>query len=537
MGRPTIPPMTDSTCRVRHERGHFRPVLGGDRSRIEAEKNDARSERVNGSMHAMRIGPSVQDGSLDTAVDGTGRSVARTTTVDIAHFWDRMLVFAASADEPEPAALDLPDELDPVLRLFESAGVGSPTGGCSAPSAGALYPYEHLAVVDSPDGPAVYRLDAVRRSCQLVHVGAYVGQAVEDSGLDLPAAGEALVLTVGRPWLSMRKYGNRGYLYAQFDTAHLAVHLLGLASEAHTRAELRTQLPAGGLADLLELEANCRFLHSVLVLGVRRPDAPRAEPDAWSCLDGRKAGAGDKPTFWLEAECWRSVSAYRPDRTATAGRPVATQPLLPEVTTPDLDPGPGPESLTRLAARRRSAKDFAPTPLTKPALGRALAALRTPLATDLGHDTELSATLVARRVTGCAPGSYPLYGCGPAADHQPVPPDDDELVRVCMGQEHLRHAAALVLFHVPRAELVLPGTPSLDTALLRAGALAHLLYLGAADARIGVTAIGGFDAGRWRALAGLPAGHEVLYVVLLGNPGQAAVKLDRLHPAYAHNER
>ncbi|WBB81899.1 nitroreductase family protein [Micromonospora sp. WMMD882] len=488
---------------------------------------------MNGSMHVMSTGPSVQDGTREATATGPVGP-----TADVARFWDRMLVFAASADEAEPAPITVPAELTPVLRLFESAGVGSPTGGCSAPSAGALYPYEHYAVVTGADGPAVYALDAVRRNCQLTRVGAPVAQAVEDAGLTVPAAGEALVLTVARPWLSMRKYGNRGYLYTQFDTAHLAVHLLCLATESCDRAELRTHLPDSGLASLLNLGATCRFLHSVLVLGARRPDAPQVEADTWSCVDGRKAGSGDKPSFWLEAECWRSVDAYRPRRRPTAGRPVRTRPLLPEVAAaPPTDLTTEAEPLTTLAARRRSAKDFAATPLARSALARTLAALRTPLATDLGHDTGLSATLVARRVTGCPPGSYPLHGAGPWADHRTTPPDDDELVRVCMGQYHLRHAAAVVLLHAPRAELVRSGPPGLDTVLLRAGALAHLLYLGAAEARIGVTAIGGFDAGRWRALAGIPAAHEVLYAVLLGNPGPAAVKLDRLHPAYAHNER
>nr|WP_237694017.1 nitroreductase family protein [Streptomyces sp. SID2888] len=76
-----------------------------------------------------------------------------------------------------------------------------------------------------------------------------------------------------------------------------------------------------------------------------------------------------------------------------------------------------------------------------------------------------------------------------------------------------------------------------EQALLRAGALAHLLCLSATDTGIAITTIGGFDAGRWHALAGIPGENEVLYVALLGVTGASAVKLDRLQRAYAHDER
>jgi hypothetical protein len=35
------------------------------------------------------------------------------------------------------------------------------------------------------------------------------------------------ILLIIRPWLSMRKYGSRGYLYNHLDAGHAAVNLLG----------------------------------------------------------------------------------------------------------------------------------------------------------------------------------------------------------------------------------------------------------------------------------------------------------------------
>ncbi|MGC5346229.1 nitroreductase family protein [Streptomyces sp. DT24] len=488
------------------------------------------------SIPVKRSEPSARAvGFLDTTIDA--RDDAAHLVDGAGLLWDRMMLSAAPAAAVRPPSMAVPAELRFVLRLFDAAADGSTTGGPSVPSAGARYPYEHYAVVVGLAGPAVYAVDAIRRGCRLVRTGPQVVRALERSGLRVPMAGESLVLTVVRPWLSMSKYGNRGYLYAQLDAAHLTAHLYCLAAGSHVSTELRTRMPTAPLSELLELNANCRFVHSVLVLG--GPRHAGAGPDiAWTCADDRGNSQDRRAAPWLETECWKWLTAHR-----------ATGPVLPAaddgrlrhllVDAPlwEADPAPDGATLGAAAARRRSAKDFTPAPLYGPALDRALVALRTPLSIDLPPSTGLSATLIARRVTDRTPGSHPLFRGGSSSSPMAPAPEDEELVRACMGQEHLRHAAALVLFHVPRQELLRGGGRAIDEALLRAGTLAHLLYLGAAAAEVDVTAIGGFDASRWSSLAGLPARHEVLYVVLLGPSGKSTVKIDRLHPAYAHNER
>ncbi|GLZ29302.1 hypothetical protein Lesp02_14920 [Lentzea sp. NBRC 105346] len=469
---------------------------------------------MNGYTPAL-YAPSGSVGVLDSAI---------STGQDASWRWDRMML-TAPAGTRAVACRDVPAELRPVLRLFDTASAGTLNGGPSVPSAGALHPYEYFAAV----GEAIYALDAARHRCTLVRSGAAVRTALEQAGL---ADTDAAVLVVLRPWLSMRKYGDRGYLYAQLDAAHLATHLLVLATESHDRAELRTT-PSGSLGELLSLDANCRYVHSVLALRGAHHDT---HPHEWSFVDERGAAvAGDR--FWLEQECWKSLAGLRGDTPGPAAS-VRRGPLLPEMRAqPETDPFPGPESMTSLAAKRRSAKDFAPAVLTCDEIDRTLAALRTPLLTDLPPDSGLGLTLVVREVADCAPGSYPLYGPGRMSDPAAVAPSGDELVRVCMGQEHLRHASAVLLCHTDRQRLLDAGPRGVSDALFRAGALTHLLYLGAAATGVDVTAIGGFDSMGWRVLAGLPDGHEVLYVALLGRSGRTSVKLDRLHRAYAHNER
>ncbi|GLZ29515.1 hypothetical protein Lesp02_17050 [Lentzea sp. NBRC 105346] len=394
-----------------------------------------------------------------------------TVVPSVWRLWERMKL---SVSVPSSPALPVPPSLSPVLRLFE---IGS------APSAGALYPYEHIVLV----GDSLYSVDPGRRRCRLLHAGQSVRLALIRSGL---GDADALVFVVVRPWLSMRKYGDRGYLYCLLDAAHVATHLLCVGSESFSSAALRTRARTRPFADLLDLRHS--FVHSVLSLSGALGFACSSQ---WSCADDRDAS--NDMVSWLEEECWNSLAPFlAPGLGRTL--PVHRAPLLPGLP-PDFP------SLSSLAASRRSTKDFSPGGC---AVDSVVDALRIPLTTDLDPFAVVDASVV----TGFS---------------------GDDLVRYCMGQEHLRHASSAVLFHADRTVLL----DDLNGAVFRAGALAHLLYLGATAADVGVTAIGGFDADRWRSAAGLPVSHDVLYVALLGRPGGAAVKVDRLQRAHAHNER
>lgn len=152
--------------------------------------------------------------------------------------WDRMTT--ASAGEGEPAYAFTGSDIGLALGLLDAAFAEvdpAKSGGPRAvPSAGALYPYEFRVLTEEADGPAVFHVDPVRRLVFRVDGGCSADRRCEPAGLRTPAPGGALVFVVGRPWLSMRKYGDRGYRYAQFDAAHVATNLLGVAGPG---AELR----------------------------------------------------------------------------------------------------------------------------------------------------------------------------------------------------------------------------------------------------------------------------------------------------------
>jgi nitroreductase len=523
-------------------------------------------------VSVLRDGPA-REVSRVGAPPEDGRAGAGLLTLDV---WDRMMISASPA--ALAAAGGLPAGLARALALidagFAMVDPAKDGGARAVPSAGAIHPYECYVIV-ADDGPALYATDAVRRRVFPRATGERVSGPLARVGLEVPRHGGALVVLVTRPWLSMRKYGDRGYLYTQLDTAHLAVNLLGLAADRPAAgegsgaglgpvrdsvtgsitgsitgsgsgaaqgpargpaAELRLRLHRAPLAEMLGAEAGCREIHSVLVAGPGSGPAP-----GWTVYEEGPAGParGADDLSWMERACWQSlhpVVEEDPDR-APHGLLSPPAPLLPPGTRLPAD------GAARLAGRwrtlsgsRRSTKAFRSAAVDSAVLGQALAAARTPLATDLPAESDLHVTLLARSVDGLEPGAYRLTADGRRAGAQPRPTDAD-LVRACMHQDHLGGAAAVVLFHTRRDALLGRPPAAMREALFRAGAIGQLLYLGATDAGIGVTGVGGFDTGRWQSLGCVPDDHELLYLVLLGADTGPGVKWDRLQTAYAQGER
>lgn len=482
------------------------------------------TERVEADIGDAATGPRPRPRSADAATD------------DALRFWQQMSLAAVPDGTPEPRRIDLPGELRGALALLETSAEGSLHGGPSVPSAGALYPYETYVVTNGPGGPRVFSVDVTRRGCRLLHEGEQVADALARGGLALPTPDAFLVLIAVRPWMSIRKYDDRGYLYAQLDAAHLGTHLLCLAGRGHRRAQWLTRAAPGHLGALLRLDEHHLAPHSVLLVADRIGTGQPSVSD-WTCTDRRGIPPVPRVRNGSEARCWRGLLPRLQSPPALPATP-RLRPLLAPEREGEAHP-PTSDALADLAPRRRSAKDFGDAALPLQRLREVLSALGTPLATDLPASPGFGATLVARRVTGLAPGAYPVLGNGGIAA-QPTsttPASAEDIVRFCMGQEQLRHTCAAVVFHARHQDVFRHGMRGVDEALLRSGALAHLVYLGATATGTAVTTIGGFDAGRWHSLAGLADEDEVLYVAMLGTPGTSAVKIDRLQPAHAHGQR
>ncbi|WP_329496956.1 nitroreductase family protein [Kitasatospora herbaricolor] len=416
-------------------------------------------------------------------------------------------------------------------------------GARAVPSAGAVYPYEFAVLTMENGEPAAFRVDADRRACTRLAAGDRVAEALHASALAIPADGGAVVVTLTRPWLSMRKYGDRGYLYTQLDAGHAAGNLLLATTGRGAPGTLRLRFPRVPLSDLLEAAENCREVHSVLLVPAAEAD------DAWTRWTVHDGGVPERrvPTWrsWLEKTCWDSLSA-RTEHPRTTPAADASAPLVQLSGTGRPAEVPGglgdPSEWPKLLASRASSKAFVPGTVPAADVWQAVSALSTPVRTDLPAASPMGATLVLRSAE--EPEHNAVHLLTGEGERLPGPlPTADEVVRACMQQRTLAGAAAVVLLHAPRTALsdtgsgTAAGAEDLRELAFRCGALGQLLYLGANRAQVGVTGVGGFDAALWHSLAGLPESDEILYVLLLGVPDDSGVKLDRLATAHAQNER
>src|SRR6185437_12242071 len=139
-----------------------------------------------------------------------------------------------------------------------------------------------------------------------------------------------LVLT--RPWLSIRKYGPRGYLYTQLDAAHAAVNIAGVALSSGI-AVLHPCLPTAAAQALHDGFSPFHEAHSVIQL-----TRVRDFPDDPLVTVRDEAPTRSTPAHYdFEAQAWSSIVAplYDDGQSATGPARDTTVLSLPE-PRPDL---------------------------------------------------------------------------------------------------------------------------------------------------------------------------------------------------------
>ncbi|QUQ63949.1 nitroreductase family protein [Kutzneria sp. CA-103260] len=418
----------------------------------------------------------------------------RGVDAGIARFWHRL----TDIGDPDPLpAHDLADT--GVADALAVIDVGHRT-----PSAGAIHPHECYVVSRAGDGLALFQVDARARICRRLRAARSPELALTAANLPVPRPGEAHILVVTRPWLSMRKYGHRGFLYTQIDAAHLATSLLGVARDRDPRAVLRLRVDHRALSELLGLGLGLREVHSVVSFG---SSGQPVDTDGWTGLDARDADPLAEFQNPLELACRTVIDP----QLSLSDEPPSLTPRPISLATAAASAEPPSGTWTELTRLRKSSKQFRPgVAIPESRLTQAVAAASWRLPIDLPADG-IELTVV------------------PQGDRRAT-------MRACMLQRHLGDAGAYVLLHTAHDEL-LDHRHTLHEMIFRAGAVGHLVYLGATAAGLGVTGVGGFDGPRWLRIAGLPADHKVLYVLALGQDDHTGTKLDRLQPAYAQAER
>jgi len=435
-----------------------------------------------------------------------------------------------------------------IARLFDLVeeavtGHGS-SGGRKVPSAGALFPYEILIVTSESTAtgvPLVLKVDSARGA--LIRLPFDQAAAAElsrslDQESGIVHADHVLLMI--RPWLSMRKYGSRGYLYSHLDAGHAAVNLLGTALN-HGTAVLRLRISRSVVRLLANSDFPYREVHSVISVSFHEryrgtPSFPMLEQDPGAATDATPSTSLQSD---LERVCWSQI----PSGLLENGEPPSPATLTSLVAADGLSASAriGPREWRRLSQLRRSCARFRGHDLPPDAVAQVISVLTTQLPTDLPKPQEDQSGLRISVLVGPGPVAE---ACGEALDTDSIRVvasnvigDEAAVSRLCAGQQHIGGAQALVILHTSRRRLLASARPQvLRDTLFRASAAAHLLYLGATRHQIAVTAVGAYDVDGLRAAAGIDAEDEIVYLIALGIEIEGRGKIDRAAPAHAHGE-
>ncbi len=154
--------------------------------------------------------------------NGDGGVVLPKPSLDGGVSVERALAQRRSVREftPGPLPLSAVSQL-----LWAAQGITDPSGGRTAPSAGALYPLEVYLVAGAVTGlrAGVYRYDPQQHHLVLVSEGdARAGVAAAALDQDWVAEAPAIVVLAARYQRSARKYGKRAPRYVHMEVGHAA---------------------------------------------------------------------------------------------------------------------------------------------------------------------------------------------------------------------------------------------------------------------------------------------------------------------------
>jgi hypothetical protein len=353
-----------------------------------------------------------------------------------------------------------------LARLENALGWRPGSTKRAAPSAGACYPYEVLLA--PVDELALAQVDLRRR---------LLVNSAERACWD----GNAFVyFLVGRPWLSMRRYGRRGYLYHLLDAGHAMLNLALTAADPSPDFQVRSGVLRG-----VEQYAAARAA-SVLAMGL--------------LVRGDASGAG---SHWMLQE-----TAQVPAPLSDVESMIAS--VLPPAPPPvrlQLDSDPDVTALAAGLRQRHSASVLGPMPYTDD-FGEALARIERLCRRLL---PALGMPVPEPRVFSRHPG---LGAALPATSW---------VAQAVLGQSDLVNASTFLAFHadVPDKALAVLS-PDAQRMVMAAGMAGEIGYLVAAQCGVGMTGIGGFDPVMWARQCGTE--EDVLFVLAFGQeqPGEKA---------------
>lgn len=430
----------------------------------------------------------------------------------------------------------------------------------SAPSAGALYPNEIYIAWWAGGGleSGIYHVGIQNRRLSLLRPGNFrslAGAAVGDGSSDLAA----LFIITGIFFRSAWKYRKRAYRYVLLDAGHLAENLQLALNSAEIASSMTYDMDDAALDHLLGLDTSREgVLCGVRVYGgaaggaeektettdalpesIRAAGRVSAAEIVYPDIAGMHAasrmirGDGSDQVVAFEAtaptrtenhegmldklgvvpECWQSLEDFSKNDSAKSDTGIS--------------PGQSRDAANMLdfaeaVIRRRSRRNFTDQPMARSDFSHMLDLLcRASGESETGRDRVYVSSVVtgflAGNIEGVDSGFYLLdpkrRRFGKVAENQMT----GAMSRVCLDQEWLARAAVHFLFMSCLPDLDARwGARGYRYAMMTAGRLGQVVYLGATALGLGCCGIGALYDHEARNLLGLNPESALLYLVAAG---------------------
>lgn len=431
---------------------------------------------------------------------------------------------ALTGDRQPTAALDI-NNLSALFYLTHTVTARSMHGGQpfyyrSVASAGALYPFEMYLAVHHIDGmsPGVYHYDLFDVSLNVLR---------GDTVPVIPPSPHGVAATVyisGIFFRSAWKYRSRAYRYVLLDAGHLlenlrlALNALGLSHSIHLDFDDENVATLLGLDTRREVCLAC--IHLADSVTGTAPVAARGELAPLSTEIVQASRVSMKEVAYQEivqAHCaGYGESGTREDRLAVMDAMGRSPQTWQSVMSPDR---PNTPEYVEVLRRRRSRRNFIPTPLSGDRLTAFLGLIANAAAADLpcSQPAIINTGLLMGTGMPVSPGCY-LY------DHR-----DRRLGRLsagnfmepmaaaCLDQMWLKNAGLHLLFMTDLAALDRArGARGYRSAMIEAGRLGQQTYLAATALGIGACGIGAIYDREAADLLDLGGDGALLYLVGVG---------------------
>lgn len=403
----------------------------------------------------------------------------------------------------------------------------------AAPSAGAMYPTEIYVVVRDVPGvePGVYDYQILDHALVRVRSGDPTeGLRAAAFGHTAIEAADAVVILTGVWRRSSWRYRERGYRRALLDTGHVLGNLVLAAEEDGLAA-----VPLGCFRDeLIEnlLDVDAVAEGPLVVVPLVDPDRaatlPTVPPRRSEIVEWRRALARVEDRVPPGAP-ERIIAALHlagrldADAETVSGPPVEAAGAPEDALAIDADVGQTswePDfPITDTIAARRSTRRFAPQPLPREALLRALAFATSASPRSLFVPGLLRTYVVCLDVVGLPPGSYLFEPEGQRLRELGRGRLAAEMLHLGLGQEIFVNAGAVVVHTVDLTRAVQRHGDRVYRLLnLDAGHIGERLNLAALREGLGVSGCGGYYDDEMNRALHIPESQAVVYITSLGSP-------------------